>query len=94
MFSQSPERVSELQEGIGPFQDSITSDTSLRFAGRTVDGLEEQERNTGTDRKPPAGDVGGHLGCTSEVCMFAFHPSKLFKFLSSIVVSDYFVVDM
>ena len=112
----------KLQEGIGPFQESITSDTSIRFAGTTVEAnrantelnsvptgvvgdsfasgtgintaLDEERRNGGTGIITPAGDVGGHLGCTSEVCMFAFHPSKLFKFLSSIVVSDYFVVDM
>ena len=57
-------------------------------------GLGEARRNVGNDIITPTGHVKGHLGCTSEVCMFAFEPSKLVRFLSSIVVSDYFVVDM
>ena len=34
-------------------------------------GLDEEKRNIGTQITTPVGSFGGHVGCTTEVCLFA-----------------------
>ena len=34
-------------------------------------GLDEERRSVGTDITTPIGSFGGHVGCTTEVCLFA-----------------------
>ena len=49
--------------------------------------LDDQKRNAGPDITTPLGSFEGHLGCTAEVCLFAFEPSELARLLSSVVLS-------
>ena len=41
-------------------------------SGAGIDiGLDEERRSVGTDITTPVGSFGGHVGCVTEVCLFA-----------------------